>query len=204
MQEGPYSLFQRVLLLIRDPFDAIVANYNLERTGMNHSGVMSEDKLQMRDFVSFFNKQALGFNVSFHAILLPMIRQRDENNNTDIHVAMYADLVNMTTRYGTMEEVVTYLKFPIVDRDRTMCAFELAEDGRIHRNYSQPKAVTGSIVYNRMATYHGNSTAVQRDKSCAMYRLLDDFNTHFGFPRYPTRHLTPENRDFYQSCSTSL
>ena len=201
-KKGLIHSFKRVLMLVRDPYDSIVANFNLERTRMNHTGLVSQQAFNLKDFMAFLHKGAQGFNASFHHVLLPMLKMNRENNKTDVHVVMYSDLIDKNKRYEVMENILSYLQFSNEDKEKTICAFELAEDKRIHRNYSQPNITSTSFIYNCVASYLKSIPAKKRVKDCISYKLLEDFNVYFGYPLYPSRYLSAESNTSYEVCSS--
>ena len=51
MKYHPFGMkkFDRVILLVRDPFDALIAEWNRLNTGDNHTGVAKTDTFSNRD-----------------------------------------------------------------------------------------------------------------------------------------------------------
>ena len=41
-RDEPITVFDRIILLIRNPLDAYLANYNRIRTGNNHTGLLDD------------------------------------------------------------------------------------------------------------------------------------------------------------------
>lgn len=105
MGAGMGGGFERVILLVRDPYPAIFSEYQRAQT-KKHTGTLSVDNFDVLDWVEAATKAAKDYEASWTRKLAPMLKKFPPTN---VLVIKYEDLtLDDETKYGTLERMAEF------------------------------------------------------------------------------------------------
>eukprot|EP00607_Mallomonas_marina_P005791 CAMPEP_0182437060 /NCGR_PEP_ID=MMETSP1167-20130531/84791_1 /TAXON_ID=2988 /ORGANISM="Mallomonas Sp, Strain CCMP3275" /LENGTH=509 /DNA_ID=CAMNT_0024629847 /DNA_START=245 /DNA_END=1774 /DNA_ORIENTATION=- len=157
---------QRAILLIRNPFDAIWSEYQRVFTRSHVQGIVREKFL-----VSGWHKDALRKTEWYRKLWL------EEYNGIFTHlkpenilIIRYEDLKDTHTRIAVLRLITNFLKLneEPESTERLQCAFQLAEQGKVHRAVNDSEYMSKEEVYTEEIV-------------CKMWRNLAAVSIPFGY-----------------------
>ncbi|CAG5077146.1 Oidioi.mRNA.OKI2018_I69.PAR.g8639.t1.cds [Oikopleura dioica] len=138
------------LFLIRNPFDAVIAEFK-RRKGKGHTSSVSESVFKEDDWI----KQGTQFLGWWHNLMLKIISKKKENK-VPMHIFFYEDLkINATREMAKILDFVESQKYYAVpDRERRLQCLEksLKETEKFHR----PKAPPSFEYFSNAMIEKGN------------------------------------------------
>ena len=97
----------KVILLMRNPYDAIVSYFNLCVTNRHDSSVSSKVWAELRDFFRGFSHSEIKIWTSFHEFWLS---KRPQFTDSNFHVVRFEDLISADRRVIVLENLVQFIE----------------------------------------------------------------------------------------------
>ena len=170
--KGMVYYFKRVLLLVRDPFDAILADYQRHVTG-RHTGRLSAAYLSANHshWVELSLNQSLQYRDKMADLVAPLGKHYAPR---DLATVRYEELTGSPgARLRALQRVMAFMNYS-VPAQRLRCAFVLAESSQIRREH---KAINATFAYRdgqhlcaltgNLRTFLGNFSYSGRGGECA-------------------------------------
>jgi hypothetical protein len=159
----PTLLFEQAILLIRDPYDAIFAEF--VRTSVDsHVASLPKQNFNHRKWIDFASTFTHDYFQMFHTHYRQLQHIFKDNNYIYIR---YEDLRNTTMQADLLRKIVSFLKFDIVE-DRITCAMQLSDNTNVHRIKSS-NDLTKDDVYS------------DENVVCDMWSIFGYYARDFGY-----------------------
>ena len=162
--KGMVYYFKRVLLLVRDPFDSILADYQRHATG-RHTGRLSMAYLRANhsEWVAMSTNQSLHYRDKMDDLVGLLSKHYSPG---DFSTVRYEELVgDPDGRLRALQRVMVFLNYT-VPAPRLRCAFVLSDNSRIRRT---GRAFNASFAYRDDQHF------------CALQRNLRTFLGNFSY-----------------------
>lgn len=168
--KGSITGFKRVILLVRDPYDAILSHFHLMTTG-NHSGILTDiQSITMHEeWLKVSKELSEKLRIATHVLIEPMLTyMRTEN----LLVIKYVDLIkNTSTRISTLRNIVAFTGFNTTE-ERLACAFAFIDED----NNNNSKA-----IHRRHSSFTKEEAYVMRTVVCDVWNNVRNYSTAFGY-----------------------
>lgn len=184
--KGNVRRFERVIIVLRDPFDSIWSEFQRRITQSHVSGIR-------QDRFNWPRWQANAASLS-HAYFdmweIEHMGIERQLKPQDILYIRYEDLRNKKTRVEAMRKIAVFLRFPAdVPDERLECAFVLADNRQAHRSVDE-SMMTKDLAYRpeiacRMWSLFGNYAAKHNYKPWNNYDCT-------GYPKIPRINVGPQ------------
>jgi hypothetical protein len=158
----PTVLFQQAILLIRDPYDAIFAEF-VRRSVESHVASLPREKFNHRSWVELGSFLAHEYFQMFHTHYKQLMQVFGSDNYIYIR---YEDLKNSTQQVDLLRKIVRFLKFN-VSEDRITCAMHLSDNKNVHRTPSSNNLVKEDVYDDKVV--------------CEMWSIFGIYAKEFGY-----------------------
>ena len=132
-ENGTIYGFERFVIITRDPFHTLWADYQLGKTSTHeHNKGILKSKFDLIDFTKHvtFNTKVLA--ETFDTLYVQIMKTFPQLGN-DYIIIRYEDLINPITRYDQIRMILSFIPYSI-DEERLDCAFALSDDPSTHRH----------------------------------------------------------------------
>lgn len=153
---GGLHSFNKAVVLIRDPFKALFAEYQ-RGSSSSHTG----EHFVTRQWLQWVRSAANDMKNNWENIVYPFMQA---NPNT-VTVIRFENLVNSNTRYEEVKKLMMYLSYPF-DEQMLKCAYQLSDSPSVHRH----SFVTATDAYDS-----------NREFICEMWSLVKNFASNFSY-----------------------
>jgi hypothetical protein len=141
--------FRRVIFLSRNPFDAILAEFQRSET-MSHVQSLKAKYFENRDneWHDFAIKAARHYHDSWERHIYPASLNMGPKH---FHILKYENILDEKKRFAALDQVIKFI-YPKVRPSfhRLACSFRLAETPKVHRQKSK-NSVNASFAYHDRA-----------------------------------------------------
>lgn len=166
---GLVTTFPKIVLLTRDPYRSIFADFQRRLTN-NHTGAVSNltvsnnpgPKVQSK-WYAIALEESQYFAQHWNRFVYPMLQKYQPHR---VMVLRYEALTNPQMRYGELERLMQFMGYNY-STTRARCAFSLSETPSVHRKQS----------WSIATAYTVNSTLI-----CAVWKHVRDFSSNFSYP----------------------
>jgi hypothetical protein len=194
-KRGLVRELKRMIILLRNPYDTLWANYQLV-SSLSHAEYLTTETFDASTWMFTAPMMAKHYDAELYRIVKPII---DTYPTEDVTFVKYEDLTNPAKRLSALRNVLTFMKYNVTE-ERLQCAFLLSDKPFVHRNVHDPHRITAKTAYllNRETvpdalTMAGeiSTTSVQR-ASTYYNNLFCELREPFsGFAKVLNMTLTP-------------
>ena len=164
--KGGIKTFDKYVLLVRDPYRAILAEYNREVT-QSHIGRVTVSEFLASKWHAILTEEAKYVDQYWTSLVYPLV-----SNHQNILTVRFEDLVNEQKREGALQKMINFIDPSTrVTLERIRCAFIQADSSHAHRSYSI-NSVNASYVYS-------NASFVDE-----LWEQLRGFSEYMGYKKY--------------------
>lgn len=159
-RKGVIFDFRRIILLVRDPYAAVLSEYHRQIT-QDHAGII--DQLNVSQWYSHARNLSMVLHYETKSVVLPLLRLIEPIN---LHIVHYEHLLDKSKRLETLRNMTHFAGFVTGSQERLECAFKLAEKSNIHRKSSYTKEMMFQSKPNMV---------------CDLWDYLAPFGNAFGY-----------------------
>ncbi|KAJ1428894.1 hypothetical protein B484DRAFT_449636 [Ochromonadaceae sp. CCMP2298] len=196
-KKGLIREMKRIILLVRNPYDALWSNYQLLHH-LSHAEYLTTSTFNEQDWGSLVPHMAMQFNSEFHTVVLPVL---ETFQPADVTVIKYEDLLDPEKGPEALATLVrTFMRFKVTD-EALKCAFVLADKPQVHRNKHDPHRVNTRQAY--LGQFNHTMGHIRYHNSLCMLREhVSAFCNRFDYPLLPSAlegETLPEDFCSFQS-----
>jgi hypothetical protein len=198
-QRGSIHFWEKVVLLVRDPYNAIFAEFQRRHTGSANISYFNASAHNHTIWLENALKSAEDYEVGMEHLVYPIVlgsqsagllvgsielvrnisnfypRESHSNDSfrklpeVGVAILRFENLLNTSRRVNELQKILTFMNYS-VPSERIDCAFLLAEQSTVHRS----KKINITIAYNH----------VRPSLPFDMWNHLETFSSIFSYPNW--------------------
>jgi hypothetical protein len=141
-KRGLVRELKRMIILLRNPYDTLWANYQLV-SSLSHAEYLTTESFDASTWMFTAPVMAKHYDAELYRIVKPII---DTFPAEDVTLVRYEDLVDPAKRHTALRNVLSFMKYNVTE-ERLQCAFLLADKPFVHRNAHDPHRVAAKTAY---------------------------------------------------------
>lgn len=142
-KRGLVREMKRMIVLVRNPYDALWSYYQL-LTSLTHKDYVTTETFEPANWLYMAPIMAAYWNSEYYRIVKPIF---ETFLPEDVTTIKYEDLLNPAKQVSTMQALLQFMQYKDVSDEQVSCAFLLADKPFVHRNPHDPRRVPAKTAF---------------------------------------------------------